>query len=94
MNNQELNKAFESFNPTDEQKKRMFDNIMAQKSVSDKKTPVLMWKRIYMPACTVAAAALIFAVMSGVLAPNDVANDTYPLPHQNRCLFEIGRAHV
>ena len=28
MNNQELNKAFESFNPTDEQKKRMFDNIM------------------------------------------------------------------
>ena len=46
MNKQELNNVFESFNPTDEQKQRMFANIMAQKSALAKKTPVKMWKKI------------------------------------------------
>lgn len=77
MNKQELNSAFESFNPTDEQKQRMLNNIMAQKSVQNKKTPVQMWKKIYMPACSLAAAALIFAVISGALAPKEFTNDTY-----------------
>ena len=77
MNKQELNSAFESFNPTDEQKQRMLNNIMAQKSVQNKKTPVQMWKKIYMPACSLAAAALIFAVISGALAPKEFTNDAY-----------------
>lgn len=77
MNKQELNNAFESFNPTDEQKQRMFANIMAQKSALAKKTPVKIWKKIYIPACSVAAAALMFAVISGSLVPKNITNDTY-----------------
>ena len=69
MNKQELNNAFESFNPTEQQKQRMLDGIMS------KKNNVFSWRKVYIPACSVAAAALIFAVTSGLLAPGDVTDN-------------------
>ncbi|MBQ7901231.1 MAG: hypothetical protein IJ365_04620 [Clostridia bacterium] len=64
MNKQQLNHAFDSCNPTEEQKRRMLDNIMTKKSSN-----TIKWRKIYIPATGIAAAALIFVVSSGVLAP-------------------------
>ncbi len=77
MNKQELYSAFESLNPTEEQKQRMLDNIMAQKSRCTQKAATQIWKKVYIPACSMVAAALMLAVVSGVLAPGNVTNDTY-----------------
>ena len=77
MNKQELNNAFESFNPTEEQKQRMLANIMTQKSCMTQKVSGHIWKKIYIPACSLAAAALMFAVISGALVPKDITDNSY-----------------
>ncbi len=69
MNKQELNNAFESFNPTEQQKQRMLNGIMA------KKNNVFDRRKIYIPACSVAAAALMFAMISGLLTTAPVTDN-------------------
>ena len=76
MNKQELNNAFESFNPTEEQKQRMLANIMTQKSAMSKTSPHI-WRKIYIPACGVAAAVIMFAVIYGNMTPKDITNGSY-----------------
>ncbi len=62
----QIKSAFDTFNPTDEQKQKMFDNI--KQKAYGKKT--IDFKKIYIPMATVAAAAFIFAIGSGVFNQN------------------------
>ncbi len=66
MDKQQLNNVFDAYNPTKEQKQKMFDNI--KQKAYGKKT--IDFKKIYIPMATVAAAAFIFAIGSGVLDQN------------------------
>ena len=70
MDKKQLNDAFDTFNPTYEQKQKMFDNI--NKQAYGKKS--FDFKKIYIPTAVVAAAAFTFAIGTGMFDTNSPIN--------------------
>ena len=71
MNKNQFKNAFDTFNPTKEQKQKMFDNI---KKTANQKT-VLEFKKIYVPLSYGVAALFVVAAGFGIIKNNtDILN--------------------